>query len=65
LTDFKYKTKPYQHQKEALEQSYMERNFAYFMEMGCGKSKVLIDNIAWLYEKKLIVLLSLHQKVYT
>jgi|TARA_B100000212_G_C27381205_1_gene537159 SNF2 family DNA or RNA helicase len=51
LTDFKYKTKPYQHQKEALEQSYMERNFAYFMEMGCGKSKVLIDNIAWLYEK--------------
>ena len=21
------------------------------MEMGCGKSKVLIDNIAWLYEK--------------
>ena len=51
MTDFKYKTKPYQHQKEALEQSYMERNFAYFMEMGCGKSKVLIDNIAWLYEK--------------
>jgi SNF2 family DNA or RNA helicase len=51
---FKYKTKPYQHQKEALEKSYMEKNFAYFMEMGCGKSKVLIDNIAWLYENKKI-----------
>jgi len=49
--NFKYKTKPYQHQKEALEKSYKEKNFAYFMEMGCGKSKVLIDNIAWLYEK--------------
>tara|TARA_Y100000289_G_scaffold58532_1_gene63831 strand:+ start:755 stop:2197 length:1443 start_codon:yes stop_codon:yes gene_type:complete len=49
--NFKYKTKPYQHQKEALEKSYNQKNFAYFMEMGCGKSKVLIDNIAWLYEK--------------
>jgi len=51
ILNFKYKTKPYQHQKEALEKSYKEKNFAYFMEMGCGKSKVLIDNIAWLYEK--------------
>ena len=24
------------------------------MEMGCGKSKVLIDNMAWLYEQKKI-----------
>ena len=30
--------------------SYDKSNFAYFMEMGCGKSKVLIDNIVWLYE---------------
>ena len=51
ILNFKYKTKPYQHQKEALEKSYKEKNFAYFMEMGCGKSKVLIDNIAWLYEQ--------------
>ena len=51
ILNFKYKTKPYQHQKEALEKSYKQKNFAYFMEMGCGKSKVLIDNIAWLYEK--------------
>ena len=50
VLNFKYKTKPYQHQEEALQRSYNRRNFAYFMEMGCGKSKVLIDNMAWLYE---------------
>ncbi len=47
---FKYKTKPYEHQRVALEKSHSQRNYAYFMEMGCGKSKVLIDNITWLYE---------------
>ena len=47
---FKYKTKPYEHQKEALFKSFARDNYAYFMEMGCGKSKVLIDNTTWLYE---------------
>lgn len=49
---FKYKTKPYEHQEEALFKSFNRKNYAYFMEMGCGKSKVLIDNITWLYENK-------------
>ena len=49
---FNYKTKPYKHQEDALEKSYNKKNYAYFMEMGCGKSKVLLDNIAWLYIKK-------------
>jgi len=49
---FNYKTKPYKHQEVALEKSYNKKNYAYFMEMGCGKSKVLIDNIAWLYMQK-------------
>jgi len=49
---FKYKTKPYKHQEEALLKSFNRKNYAYFMEMGCGKSKVLIDNITWLYENK-------------
>ena len=48
---FKYKTKPYAHQETALQKSYDKKNYGYFMEMGCGKSKVLIDNITWLYEK--------------
>ena len=46
---FPLKTEPYDHQREALFRSYDKENFAYFMEMGCGKSKVLIDNMAWLY----------------
>ena len=52
--NFKYKTKPYDHQRIALEKSYDKNYYAYFMEMGCGKSKVLIDNIAWLYQNKKI-----------
>ena len=51
---FKYKTQPYEHQRIALARSYDKINYAYFMEMGCGKSKVLIDNMAWLYENKKI-----------
>ena len=49
--DYKFKTKPYQHQKDALEKSWNRDSFAYFMEMGTGKTKVLIDNLALLYEK--------------
>ena len=45
---FVFKTKPYDHQLKALEKSHDKKNYAYFMEMGCGKSKVLIDNIAHL-----------------
>ena len=49
-----FKTKPYTHQLKALQLSHDKENFAYFMEMGCGKSKVLIDNMAWLYWHKKI-----------
>ena len=48
--DYKFKTKPYAHQLKALEMSWDKPYFAYFMEMGTGKSKVLIDNIAMLYD---------------
>ena len=47
----KFKTKPYKHQMTALEKSWNKENFAYFMEMGTGKTKVLIDNLAMLYDK--------------
>ena len=46
---YKYKSKPCAHQKKALDMSWDKEVFAYFMEMGTGKSKVLIDNIAMLY----------------
>ena len=49
--NYKFKTKPYAHQLKALELSWDKPYFAYFMEMGTGKSKVLIDNIAMLYDK--------------
>jgi SNF2 family DNA or RNA helicase len=45
-----FKTQPFQHQLQALGCSWDKTNFAYFMEMGTGKSKVLIDNIAMLYD---------------
>jgi len=48
--DYKFKTKPYDHQVKALEMSWDKPYFAYFMEMGTGKSKVLIDNISMLYD---------------
>ena len=46
---YKYKSKPFAHQDKALKMSWDKEVFAYFMEMGTGKSKVLIDNIAMLY----------------
>ena len=48
---YKFKTKPFAHQLKALEMSWDKKVFAYFMEMGTGKSKVLIDNMSILYDK--------------
>ena len=49
--NYKFKTKPYAHQITALEKSWNKETYAYFMEMGTGKTKVLIDNLAMLYDK--------------
>ena len=51
---YRFKTQPYKHQLTALEESWHKKEYAYFMEMGTGKSKVLIDNIAILYDKGFI-----------
>jgi SNF2 family DNA or RNA helicase len=48
--NYKFKTKPYAHQITALEKSWNKIAYGYFMEMGTGKSKVLVDNIAMLYD---------------
>jgi SNF2 family DNA or RNA helicase len=48
---YKFRVKPYKHQITALEKSWNKKTFAYFMEMGTGKTKVLIDNMAMLYDK--------------
>ena len=63
--NYKFKTKPYAHQLSALEKSWDKKEFAYFMEMGTGKSKVLVDNIAMLYDKgRINCLLSVRQTYY-
>ena len=49
--NYKFKTKPYAHQITALEKSWDRTEYGYFMEMGTGKSKVLVDNMAMLYDK--------------
>ncbi len=49
--NYKFKTKPYKHQLEALNRSHNKKVYAYFMEMGTGKSKVLIDTSGILYGK--------------
>ena len=41
---FGYRTKPFQHQRDALNAGAKHRDYAYFMEMGTGKTKVAIDN---------------------
>jgi len=51
IMNYKFKTKPYAHQMTALEKSWNKETYAYFMEMGTGKTKVLIDNLAMLYDK--------------
>ena len=46
--NYKFKTKPYEHQRTALDKSISRPYYGFFMEMGTGKSKVLIDTIAYL-----------------
>ena len=64
---YPYKTNPYEHQRKALQQSAEKMHWAYFMEMGTGKTKVTIDNISYLYLKQDIVaaLIIAPKSVYT
>ena len=48
---YKFKHQPYAHQLTALEKSWDKQEYALFCEMGTGKSKILIDNFAMLYDK--------------
>ena len=51
MTEYKFKTKPYNHQKDIFEKIRDLPEFALLMEQGTGKSKVIIDNFAYLYKK--------------
>jgi len=48
---YSFQTTPYAHQKKVLESSWNETVWAYFLEMGTGKSKICIDNAAILFER--------------
>lgn len=50
LRSYPFKTKPYDHQRKALEMGAEREAYAYFMEMGTGKSKVTVDSAAVLYD---------------
>jgi len=52
MRDYKFKTKPFAHQRKALEDSWAADYYALFMEMGTGKSKVAIDTIGALYKAR-------------
>jgi SNF2 family DNA or RNA helicase len=47
---YPFKTRPYAHQAKAWDMSKEKDEFALFMEMGTGKTKVAIDSIAYLYD---------------
>lgn len=48
---FEFKTKPMEHQLRAFMLSKDQEYYGYFMEMGTGKTKVAIDNAAYLYQE--------------
>lgn len=64
---YPYKTTPYEHQRNALNESAEKTQWAYFMEMGTGKTKVTIDNMAFLFlQRKITAALVIAPKsVYT
>src|SRR5579864_5781428 len=45
-----YKTEPYDHQRRAFEETCRKIIAAYFMEMGTGKTKLVIDVVAFQHE---------------
>ena len=47
---YDFKTKPYEHQAVALKTSCFSEYYALYMEMGTGKSKVIVDTMASLFE---------------
>jgi SNF2 family DNA or RNA helicase len=51
---YESKTTPYAHQQIAFEKSWQKKNFALFMEMGTGKTKVAVDTFGALFQQNQI-----------
>jgi hypothetical protein len=52
--DYTPKTTPWAHQQAAFDISFDKANFACLMEQRCGKTKVIIDTVAYQYEQGII-----------
>tara|TARA_R100000773_G_scaffold10258_1_gene9509 strand:- start:2571 stop:3995 length:1425 start_codon:yes stop_codon:yes gene_type:complete len=67
VTKYNFKTEPFAHQKEALTECWDKKSYALFMEMGTGKTKVLLDNIGALRSQNMIngALIIAPKSVYT
>jgi superfamily II DNA or RNA helicase len=67
VAKYKFKTEPFQHQRNALTACWDKSSYALFMEMGTGKTKVLIDNIGVLFIQQKIdaALIVATKSVYT
>ena len=50
--NYEFKTTPFAHQWQVLENSWTARFFALFMEMGTGKTKIALDTMSLLYDSK-------------
>jgi SNF2 family DNA or RNA helicase len=51
MTDYTYKSKPFDHQHEDFMATRDKKSWAYLWEMGLGKSKIVNDVAAWLYAR--------------
>ena len=52
MEEYKFKTTPYAHQREAFMSSAQKKVYALLMDMGTGKTKVCLDTIGHLFEKQ-------------
>jgi SNF2 family DNA or RNA helicase len=50
INEYKFKTEPFAHQRQALSDSWDKPFYALLMEMGTGKTKVALDTMSMLYE---------------
>ena len=51
---YNFKLKPFDHQRDCFgrRDGVHRKEYGYFMEMGTGKSKVLIDNLGMLLRRR-------------
>ena len=54
MNSYKFKTKPFAHQSTVLKECWAHENWALFLDMGTGKSKICIDNVGVLFQHGLI-----------